>query len=190
MLAVGLLGTVVDVLVVVDAVEHSRRLAAQCGALDDLQLLDLLCDLPRWEPVPLRALTAAERRRLGDVPPGVVTIADHAVVRAAGPPVAGVLAVVTASAWDRGLNRASRFAPVATRVLVLPRPTPHVAHVAAEAAHYGIGLVIPAGSSLRVAVQPQLWRERRFSPGGWLFREQVYAALRRSLSTHDSDTPR
>lgn len=171
-----LLDTEVDLLVVADETEHARRTAALAEVLDDWDVLRTLTSLPRWEPVPLQSLTADERQAVRSAPHGAVEIADRSVTRLAGPPVMRVLAVVTDTDWDRGLNLASRFAPVATRVLVLVGEPDDLQVAAAEAGEYGIGLAVGPMGSPRLVIRPELWRENYVSPGGWLFREQVYGA--------------
>lgn len=171
-----LLDTDVDLLVVVDEPEHTRRLNAQTEAFADWDLLQMLTGLPRWEPVPLQSLTSEERQAARGAPPGAVEIADSSVIRLAGPPIRRVLAAVTDTNWDRGLNAASRFAPVATRVLVLTNEPNELPIVSAEAAEYGIGLALGTAESIQVLVAPEPWRENYFSPGGWQFREQAYQA--------------
>jgi hypothetical protein len=175
-LGAHLLDAEVDLLVVADEAEHIRRTTVQAGALANWDVLRVLTGLPRWEPVPLRSLTSRERTTVRNAPDGAVEITDGNVTRLAGPPVAGVLAVVTDTDWDRGLNVASRFAPVATRVLVLANEPSDLPVAAAEAAEYGIGLALRTAESLRMIVAAELWRENYFSPGSWLFREQAYQA--------------
>jgi hypothetical protein len=174
---VRLLDAEVDVLVVADAQEHRRRVAARAESLSDLEVVSVLANLPRWEPVPLRTLSARERRVVSRAPHGCLDIEAGAVTRLAGPPLSAVLAVVHDDDWDRGLNTASRFAPVATRVLVLDSEPAELPLVVNEAAEYGIGLAVTAGTSVQMAVLPECWRENYFTPGGWLFREQAYRAL-------------
>jgi hypothetical protein len=171
-----LLDVEVDLLVVADEAEHTRRMAAEAEFLDDWDALRVLMSLPRWEPVPLRSLTPDERHAVRSAPHGAVEVTGESVTRLAGPPVTRVLAVVTDTDWDRGLNVASRFAPVATRVLVLSNPPAELSVVAAEAAEFGIGLAVSTAGAPRLAVLPERWRENYVSAGGWLFREQAYRA--------------
>jgi hypothetical protein len=169
-----LLGAVVDLVVIADEQEHARRTATDSAYLDDLDTLNVLANLPRWEPVPLQVLSARERRMVRRAPRGCLEITGETVTRLAGPPLSAILAVVHDSDWDRGLNTASQFAPVATRVLIMDDAPDELAIAAGEAAEYGIGLAIGTQVPVRVVVPPELWRENYFTPGGWLFREQAY----------------
>ncbi len=96
--------------------------------------------------------------------------------------------MVTDTDWDRGLNAASRFAPVATRVLVLASEPTDLTVAAAEAAEYGVGLALGTAESVRMIVAPEQWRQNYFSPGGWLFREQAYQAYLDQLTRTQSTT--
>jgi hypothetical protein len=70
-------------------------------------------------------------------------------------------------------------------VLVLDHKPADWQAAAVEAAEYGIGLAIGTGASIRMMVQPELWREQYFTPGGWLFREQAYGAyIKQSALSH------
>lgn len=182
MIGVRLLDTDVDLLVVTDEAEHARRLATQAELIDDWNLLVILTSLPRWEPVPLESLTAEECQAARQAPRGAVELTGGRVTRMAGPPLTRVLAIVTDTDWDRGLDAASRFAPVATRVLVLDHEPADWRSAVAEAAEYGIGLAIGTAAPVRMVVQPKLWREQYFTPGGWLFREQAYGAYVKRLA--------
>ncbi|WP_125591917.1 hypothetical protein [Amycolatopsis balhimycina] len=184
---VRLLDAEVDVLVVADEQERRRRVAARAGSLGDLEVVSVLANLPRWEPMPLRTLSARERRVVSRAPHGCLNIEAGAVTRLVGPPLSAVLAVVHDDDWDRGLNTASRFAPVATRVLVLDREPAELPLVVDEAAEYGIGLAVTAGTSVKMLVQPECWRENYFTPGGWLFREQAYQAFAAQMNTAGAD---
>ena len=100
----------------------------------------LLSRLPHGEAVRTADLTETERRDLCLLPRGAADIAAGTVTRLALPPVAIRLAIVTDDVVDRGLDRASRFAPFAPRLLVLTGPTDDLAFAEAEARFYGIGL--------------------------------------------------
>jgi hypothetical protein len=172
-----LLGTVVDLVVTPDEQEHQRRTAADSAYLDDLSLLSALANLPRWEPVPLRALSTNERRIVRNAPRGCVELTEETVTRLARPPLSAILVVVHDHDWDRGLNAASQFAPVATRMLVLDCAPEEISIATTDAAEYGIGLALGTDASIRMVVPPEPWKENYFTPGGWLFREQAYRAL-------------
>ncbi|MEV7549171.1 hypothetical protein AB0N89_06055 [Amycolatopsis sp. NPDC089917] len=172
-----LLGTEVDVLVVIDEQEHVRRSAVHAECLDEFEVVRVLANLPRWEPVSLHSLSTREQRAVRRAPRGCLDLDAGTVTRLSGPPLSAVLAVVHDDDWDRGLNTASQFAPVATRVLLLDHEPTDLALAAAEAAEYGIGLAVTAGTTVRMVVPPERWRESYFTPGGWLFREQAYQAF-------------
>ncbi|MFD8495889.1 hypothetical protein [Amycolatopsis sp. NPDC059657] len=174
---VRLLGAEVDVLVIIDEQEHVRRSAVQAECLDEFEVVSVLANLPRWEPVSLQSLSTREQRAVRRAPRGCLGLDVGTVTRLAGPPVSAVLVVVRDNDWDRGLNTASQFAPVATRVLLVDHEPADLALAAAEAAEYGIGLAVKAGTTVRILVPPERWRESYFTPGGWLFREQAYQAF-------------
>lgn len=169
------LDTTADLAVILDHDEHARRQAQRAGALTDFHLVMFLMTLPLREPVPLGALSAAERVQLSSAPRGALVITDEFVTRLACPPTRAVLAVVYDDDARGGLRRVSQFAPVATRVLVLPEPPSVESLVLAEAAEYGIG-VCSAGldGGIDMHVPPTPWRQRYFTAGGWLFKEQCY----------------
>lgn len=163
-----------DLAVVVDAPEQERRTAAGAGRLDDFGVVKFLMGLPRFEPVSLHSLNPGERAALEHVPASFVEVSGESVTRLAGPPTRSVLAVVYDRQWRRGLRSASVFAPVATRMLVLPSLPPDAALDLAEAAEYGIGVGTVSDDGIDVHVPPAQWRQQYFTAGGWLFREQVF----------------
>lgn len=107
-------------------------------------------------------------------PRGSVEIRRDGVVRLACPPTQSVLAVVYDTDWLRGLRSASLFAPVATRMLIMPALPSDAGIVLAEAAEFGIGVATPCETGVTIHLEPEVWRQRYFTPGGWLFREQVF----------------
>ncbi|MEU9808555.1 hypothetical protein [Mycobacterium sp. NPDC050853] len=170
----SILDVTADLAVVVDEPEQARRAATAADRLDDFDVLMFLMGLPQFEPVPLHSLNPDERATLQHAPAGSVDVSAESVTRLACPPTQSVLAVVYDHNWRRGLRAASVFAPVATRMLVLPTLPPDAALDLAEAAEYGIGVGTSAGDSIDVHVPPARWRQQYFTPGGWLFREQVF----------------
>ncbi|WP_100514289.1 hypothetical protein [Mycobacteroides abscessus] len=169
------LDTTADLAVILDHHEHARRQTQRAGALTDFDLAMFLMSLPLREPVPLCALSTAERAQLSAAPCGALVITDESVTRLASPPTRAVLAVVYDDHARSGLRRASQFAPVAARVLVLPEPPSAESLVLAEAAEYGIGVCSTgSGGGIDMHVSPVPWRQHYFTAGGWLFKEQCY----------------
>jgi len=169
-----LLGVHADLAIELDEHECARRQRAAAGRIDDHDVLMFLMGLPHNEQVPVGALNVDELSMLSRAPHGTVEIDGDFVIRTARPPVRSVLAVVHDDRWERGLRAASVFAPVATRMLIVSALPPNAALLLAEAAEYGIGVGTPNGAAVCVHVEAEIWRQRYFTPGGWLFREQVY----------------
>lgn len=179
----SLLGVSADLAIELDAGECLRRSRAGAGRLDDLDVLTFLMGLPRHEPVCFDALSPAEHKMLQRVPRGSVEVRDDYVVRVAGVPTRSVLALVYDEDWLRGLRSVSVFAPVATRMLIMSALPSDAAMLLATAAEYGIGVGTSCSTGAAIHLQPAMWRQRYFTPGGWLFREQVF-----QLTVQDGDT--
>jgi hypothetical protein len=169
----SILDATADLAIDFDADERSRRARTSAGRLDDFDMLMFLMGLPQHEPVSLATLGADEQIMLSRAPAGSVEIRDDSVVRLACPPTRSVLAVVYDDDWLRGLRAASVFAPVATRMLITPVLPPDAPILLAEASEYGIGVGTPSPTGVEIHLEPEVWRQRYFTPGGWLFREQV-----------------
>jgi hypothetical protein len=172
------------VVVQLDPEETKRREAAGLGALASigrhLPLLQALFDLPFGEPVPWSAITPLAQAELDCAPAGVLERGSHQVVRLWRPAltVSGVV-VVARDNSRRGLGRVGVHAWLPRGLVTMRRPRPS-SMLAFEAAHFGIGLVVPqrpAGWELRLA--PQRPRRRRICLQQWQFLEEVYAAWRR-----------
>jgi hypothetical protein len=82
------------------------------------------------------------------------------------------LAIVIDDVLDRGLDRASRFAPFAPRLLVLTGPPDDLAWAQAEARFYGIGLAT-AGDDGRVMLADPESTRRLAGPVTWRVREEA-----------------
>jgi hypothetical protein len=170
-----------------DTEEVQRREAAGLGALAStgrhLRLLHTLFDLPFGEPVPWSAINPLAQAELDCAPAGVLEHESHQVIRLWRPAVtiSGVV-VVARDNSRRGLGRVGVHAWLPRGLVATRRPRPS-SMLAFEAAHFGIGLVVPqrpAGWELLLA--PQRPRRRRICLQQWQFLEEVYAAWRR---THD-----
>ncbi len=177
-----LLGVDAYLLLCVDESEHQRRRAAGLNTVRDRDLLRLLSSLPHGEPVQVADLTDTERRGLRRLPRSVAEIAGGRVTRLAIPPVTIRLVIVTDDALDRGLDRASRFAPFAPRLLVLTQPTDDLAYAQVEARFYGIGLAIARADGAVMLAAPEPPRKSA-GPATWRVREQAYAAYLASSGT-------
>jgi hypothetical protein len=171
-----LLGVDACLLVSLDDHEHQRRRAAGLTAICDADALRLLSRLPHGEAVRTVDLTEAERRGLRRLPHGAAEAAGGRVTRLALPPVTLRLAIVMDDDIGRGLDRASRFAPFAPRLLVLTGPTDDLAFAEAEARFYGIGLAAARADGVAMLVDPEPPR-RAAGPVTWQVREEAYAAF-------------
>lgn len=160
-----------------DLVEHERRQRCSVGALCDIGLLDALMDLPARLPVGLQTLSKTERRRVRRLDAGIVEWADASVTRLAVPPLTPLLAVVTSNDWQRGLERASRFARYCPRVLVTRSFPPEPDLALSEASWYGIGVVVGEPGALETVVEPEPVEDWHPTPAWWQFCEKVYRQL-------------
>lgn len=172
--------TVADLAMLIDAEEHLRRIAANAKTIgDDREAFLTLCTLPHNEPVQLADLDRHDHGIVNRLPRGFVEVQGGAVTRLARPAVLSVLAIVYDAQWERGLNRASHFAPFGTRVLALTTTEGNDLDMATmEAALYGIGLVVVhTNKPDEQRVAPQPWAETRpCSAVGWRFQDQAYTA--------------
>lgn len=159
-----------------DEHEHRRRRAAGLTTLCDRDSLRLLSRLPHGEAVRVGDLTDVERGGLRRLPRGVAEVSGGRLTRLAIPPVTIRLAIVTDAVLDRGLDRASRFAPFAPRLLVLTGPPDDLAYAQVEARFYGIGLAMTGADGLVMLAEPEPAR-RSAGPVTWQVREEAYAAF-------------
>lgn len=171
-----LLGVDALLLLSLDRHEHRRRRAAGLTSVCDRDSLRLLSRLPHGEAVRVADLTDLERRGLRRLPRSAADVADGRVTRLAIPPVIIRLAVVVDDVLDRGLDRASKFAPFAPRLLVLTGPTDDPAFAQAEARFYGIGLATAGADGVAMLADPEPGR-RSAGPVTWRIREEAYAAF-------------
>lgn len=175
-----LLGGPAVVVYRVDRVEDTRRRRSGGRAVVCPDALELMLSLPLGAPVPLDGLSSREGAALRTVPRWAVQVVDGRAVRRAVPPLSVELAVVEARSWRHGLERAGRFAPFSTRVMVLPRLPRDVDRMCMEADFWGVGVAVSCGEAVEVSVPPTVWRRRRVTAAGWRFQEQVYAQHRRA----------
>jgi hypothetical protein len=171
-----LLGVDAYLLLGLDEHEHQRRREIGLTTICDRDCLRVLSYLPHGEAVPLAGLTNAERRVLPRLPPGVAEVTGGRVTRLALPPVTIRLAIVVDDVLDRGLDRASKFAPFAPRLLVLSGPTDDLAYAQVEARFYGIGLATAGAGDVVMQADPEPPR-RTVGPVTWKVREEAYAAF-------------
>ena len=166
---VSLLGIRVTAVATIEASEHDRRMAADCGAVADPALLDLLLRLPIGMPVP-DAVAWAET---ADQPAGVIErdVDGVSVTRRLAVPLAieGVIVVASAGRELRAVQDVSLFARFARRWVMttghrIPDP------VVLEAKLCGIGIMDPAGEVL--ASEAPMTGE--VDSWDWMLREQVY----------------
>lgn len=156
-----------------DSEERQRRQRCGLGAIRELDLLDVLMDIPAGLPIPIGALRPVARRALERAPAGALDFDGDTVVRRAVPVVRPLLAVVTADQWQDGLVRASRFASYCPRMVLLP-DIPDDPNVATDlAARYGIGLAVRGTPAPEVLVEPLALTDWQPTPAWWWFSETV-----------------
>lgn len=173
-----LFGTDVVLACRADVDELDRRQGAGLGALLSSDHLELLMSLPVGWPVPVASLSYRDQRLLRRMPAGVVRVSGAAAERLAVSPVNVDMAVVPATRWQLGLERAGRFAPFAARMMWLPQVPSDADVMVGKCRRYGIGVMAGPARDARVLVQPAPFVRRRFTAAGWLFTEQVHANLR------------
>ena len=157
------------------AEEMRRRRETGLGAITRMDLLDLLLSLPHECPVPLGSLTGHERHLLRSMPAGSVQSRNGKVIRRAVAPLTVELAAVRACDWRRGLDQASLLAPFCSRAVVLGRVPDDADALLAEAAYYGVGVVVAEAGEVRVLADPEPFTRRSHKAAGWWFTEEVYA---------------
>jgi hypothetical protein len=169
-----------DVLIAhrVDEGEHERRRRDGLGVLLSSDHLELLMSLPVGWPVPVSSLSHRDQGTLRRLPVGAVRLAAGAAERLAVRPARIDLAVVPATRWRAGLERAGRFAPFTARMMWLRRPPSDVDAMTRESCRFGVGVMVGPSERPEVLVPPAPFVQRRFTAAGWLFTEQVYARLR------------
>jgi hypothetical protein len=168
-----LLGVDSYLLMSLDEDEHQRRGAAGLTTICDRDTLRLLSRLPHGEAIRLADLTETERRGVRSLPGGLAHVSAGRVTRLALPPVSVSLAIVIDDVLDRGLDRASRFAPFAPRLLILTGADGEPAFAEVEAGFYGIGLAVPGADGLVMLADPAPPR-RTAGPVTWRLREEAY----------------
>jgi len=175
--AVRVLGQAAVVVYQADAAEFSRRDAAGGWAVARLDLLDLMLSLPHGLPVPDELLSAQERSMLQELPPGCVQVGSGTVIRHAVAPLRAELAVVPVRDWNRGLDRASRFAPFCARAVVLSQLPDDIDHLLIEATYYGIGVAVAGDRDVEVLADPQPFIRHYHKAAGWWFAEEIYGQV-------------
>ncbi|MFG2727863.1 hypothetical protein [Streptomyces canus] len=161
-----------------DPTEDERRREAGAGRLDRLHPLETLLSLPVGMPVPLASLDQYERRALRSLPAGAADRDRRTVTRLAVRPLQVDLAVVPASGWRQGLERAGRFAPFSRRAMLLNRRPARLNEVLTEANFYGIGVLIDTGGEIEMPLEPQAYRPQRHTAAAWWFVEELYQRVR------------
>ncbi|MET8658372.1 hypothetical protein [Streptomyces griseus] len=154
--------------------EDERRREVGAERLDRRHPLETLLSLPVGMPVPLASLDQHERRALRSLPAGAADRDRRTVTRRAVRPLQVDLAVVPASGWRQGLERAGRFAPFCRRAMLLSRRPARLDEVLAEADFYGIGVLIDMGDKIEMALEPEPYRPQRHTAAAWRFVEELY----------------
>lgn len=160
-----------------DPDEAVRRRRCQVSTLEDRDLLRVLAGLPYAVPVAREGLSDVQRRALDAAPAGVVESTGDSVTRIAQPLLRVHAAVVLHQHWDVGLTKASVFAGVCPRVLVLTAPAAIDAFDLTEAQFYGIGVIDASNpDELKALVLPDL-TPRPFGPVSWRLTEIAAAQI-------------
>jgi hypothetical protein len=155
-------------------VEHERRRRTGLTEVSSMELLDVLLDLPHEIAVPKTSLSPAVLRVLQRAPAGVAHVDSISVTRLASPAVTPVLAVVYASKWRDGLERASEFASYVPRMFVVPEPLSNSEEALAEASWYGVGVAVGPRAAPTMVLEPEPLADWQPTTGWWWFCEQVY----------------
>ncbi|MGW7446735.1 hypothetical protein [Kitasatospora sp. NPDC054795] len=160
----------------IDEREHRRREAVGAEQLDRIAVLECLLGLPVDLPVPVGSLP--QQVEVRHLPHGAVESDTELVTRRAVRPLAVDLAVVSATDWRQGLERAGRFAPFCRRAVLLRRPPcAGLDEILTEAAFYGIGVFVHEQDGIRMALQPEAYRPLRHTAAAWHFVEELYGRL-------------
>jgi hypothetical protein len=160
-----------------DRAEVLRRQKMGVGAVTDRGLLEALMGLPAGLPVPVASLTERERTALLRAPQGVVERVGDILVRHVVPPLTVRLAIVTATSWRQGLERAGRFAPFCQRGALLPSTPRDLDEAQMRASFYGVGLAVLEAGVTRTLVEPEPYVRRRHSSAQWWFVEEIYRQI-------------
>lgn len=162
-----------------DETEHERRQACELGALASFTLLEPLMVLPEGFPVPMGDVNPLLHPTLRRMPTGVLAPDRPDYLRLAIRPARGFLAMVQAKRWAQGhLDRASRFAPMGQRAVVLSSSakTPTTGQLS-EADFWGIGVGrITQRGGFEWLLDPAPYRPVRFTTAAWRFAEAAYGA--------------
>ncbi len=172
----SILGTRAFLLYRVDETEYRRRQAVGAERMDSIPALECLLHLPVGIPVPLGSLL--DRASIRDLPRGSVEWDTDLVTRRAVRPLAVDLAVVRAAGGGAGLERAGRFAPFCRRAVLLDEvPRARLDEILAEAAFYGIGVLVNEPEGIKIALEPETYRPQRHTAAAWHFVEELYGRL-------------
>ncbi|WP_143466805.1 hypothetical protein [Lentzea kentuckyensis] len=171
---VRIFGTTATIVHRRDDVEHERRRSCGLADIKSMELLDVLLDLPVGAAIPRSSLSPAVLRVLHRAPDGVVQFNDTSVTRLAAQAVTPVLAVVYASSWRDGLERASEFASYLPRMFVVPEAPSSSEEALAEASWYGVGVAVGPRSAPTTVLEPEPLADWQPTTAWWWFCEQVY----------------
>lgn len=154
--------------------EQERRHNIGLSDLKSMELLDVLLDLPAGVAVPRSSLSSSVLRVLHRAPGGVVRMDNTSVTRLASPVVTPVLAIVYASRWREGLERATEFASYVPRMYVVPETPANSTEALAEASYYGVGVAVGPRSAPTIVLEPEPLLDWQPTTAWWWFCEQVY----------------
>lgn len=172
----------VDVVVdlVVDPFETRRRTEAGIAGrrLGGIGALRALLALPEGVGVPVERLDLATWTALGHVRGAVEYPAAGVVRRLARPAVWAQLVSIPASRWRDGLRLAGRFAPYASRQIMINYVPTDAEMLCLEASYWGVGVTVAQdGAPARELVPPSPFVPTRYTAAAWNFDEDLYAQL-------------
>ena len=160
--------------------EHETLRRGRCGMspIVELDVLDALMDLPAGMPVSLGSLRAADSRLLRRAPGGALEWAEAMVTRRVVPPLMPLIAMVRATDWMDGLQRASRFAAYCRRLVIVSELPADPEIALAQASFYGIGVAVVRGATPNVVLEPEPFTDWQPTPAWWSFTEKIYRQVR------------
>jgi hypothetical protein len=145
--------------------------------LTRLDVLDVLMCLPgRW-PVAWASLSARERRVVSRMPQDLVSVDRGQVVRHVVAPLQVDHVAVAARSFRAAIDAITTFSTYCPRTLVLPSAQTVDEAGLAEAAFFGVGVVVDHGGELVELVAAEPLTGALETPAGWAFSETLYGRL-------------
>lgn len=181
-------GCAAAVEVVVDEAEVQRRRAAGGRPILDLDLLNLLLQIPPGRAVTEEGVSGYDWALLVKAARlAAVTVSgmpgNRQARRCAVPPLVVRHVTVTAREWRKGLSAASRFAPYASRELVLDAWPARQDVLLLEASYLGIGVTVREDAGLCRVLAPEPFCPARYTGASWLFAERMLDTMAPQMHT-------